>query len=51
MKIQVNLVFGGLLTLIATAGCALAQSPTGAEARLKEKNIVLPQVPHRWQTT
>ncbi len=45
MKIQVNLVFGGLLTLIATAGCALAQSPIGAEARLKEKNIVLPQVP------
>jgi enamine deaminase RidA (YjgF/YER057c/UK114 family) len=45
MNIQVNLVFGGLLALIATVGCALAQSPTGAEARLKEKNIILPQVP------
>jgi len=34
-----------MLALIVTSACALAQSPTGPEARLKEKNITLPPVP------
>jgi enamine deaminase RidA (YjgF/YER057c/UK114 family) len=45
MKTLLNLVFGGIFALAVTFGCALAQSPTGAEARLKEKNIILPPVP------
>jgi enamine deaminase RidA (YjgF/YER057c/UK114 family) len=43
--ILVNMSVFGMLALVATSGCALAQSATTAEARLKEKNIVLPQVP------
>jgi hypothetical protein len=41
--ILVNMSVFGMLALVATSGCALAQSATTAEARLKEKNIVLPQ--------
>ena len=44
MKTLANLVFGGMLALVVTSGSAQAQSPGGAEARLKEKNIILPQV-------
>jgi len=35
----------GCLALVAAFGSTQAQSPTGAEARLREKNIVLPPVP------
>jgi hypothetical protein len=45
MKTLVKLVFGGMLALVVTSESAQAQSPAGAEARLKEKNIILPQVP------
>jgi enamine deaminase RidA (YjgF/YER057c/UK114 family) len=45
MKSLANIFAYGVLVLIATSGCALAQSTTSAEARLKEKNIILPQVP------
>jgi enamine deaminase RidA (YjgF/YER057c/UK114 family) len=41
MRVPLNLVGGAILALIALASSALAQSP-GAEARLKELNIVLP---------
>jgi enamine deaminase RidA (YjgF/YER057c/UK114 family) len=45
MKILVNMCVCGMLALAATSGGVLAQSATGAEARLKEKNITLPAVP------
>ena len=45
MKTLVNIGVYGMLVLVATSGCALAQGTTSAEARLKEKNIILPQVP------
>jgi hypothetical protein len=45
MTTLVNLCFCGLVTLVATFGSAVAQSATTAEARLKEKNIILPVVP------
>ena len=45
MKILVNMCVCGMLALAATSGGVLAQSATGAEARLKEKNITLPPVP------
>ena len=45
MNTLINVCVGGMLALVATSGCALAQSPTGPEARLKEKNIILPPVP------
>ena len=45
MKTLVNFIFGGMLALVVTCECAQAQSPAGAEARLKERNIILPQVP------
>src|SRR6478672_8618602 len=32
----------GILAMLAATGSALAQAPTGPEARLKEKNITLP---------
>jgi enamine deaminase RidA (YjgF/YER057c/UK114 family) len=35
----------GLMTWVAASACALAQSPPSAEARLKELNLTLPQVP------
>jgi enamine deaminase RidA (YjgF/YER057c/UK114 family) len=44
MKILAMCVYG-LLALAATSGCALAQTATTAEARLKEKNVTLPVVP------
>jgi enamine deaminase RidA (YjgF/YER057c/UK114 family) len=45
MRTLKNVLVGGMLALIVTSACALAQSPTGPEARLKEKNITLPPVP------
>ena len=42
MRILLNAVGAAILTLIVMPGSALAQSPAGAEARLKELNIVLP---------
>jgi hypothetical protein len=45
MKVLVNMCVCGMLALAATSGGVLAQSATGAEARLKEKNITLPAVP------
>jgi enamine deaminase RidA (YjgF/YER057c/UK114 family) len=41
MKALVTLLVSGLLVVVAACGTAMAQGP-GAEARLKEKNIVLP---------
>jgi enamine deaminase RidA (YjgF/YER057c/UK114 family) len=45
MKTLINVVVGGMLALVVTSTCALAQSPAGPEARLREKNITLPPVP------
>ena len=45
MKAVLNMSVGAMLALIVTSGCALAQDATSPEARLKEKNITLPQVP------
>ncbi|MGA2993456.1 RidA family protein [Bradyrhizobium sp.] len=45
MKTMLNVSVGAMLALIVMTGCALAQGATTPEARLKEKNIVLPQVP------
>ena len=45
MKTLVNMCVSGMLALVVTSGGVLAQSATGAEARLKEKNIALPPVP------
>ena len=45
MKSLINVCVRGMLALIVTSGCALAQSPNSAEARLKERNITLPAVP------
>ena len=42
MKALVTLLVSGLLGVVAACGSAMAQGPAGAEARLKEKNIVLP---------
>ena len=45
MKTVLNVSVGAMLALIVTSGYALAQGATTPETRLKEKNIVLPQVP------
>jgi enamine deaminase RidA (YjgF/YER057c/UK114 family) len=45
MKALVTFCVFGMLTLVVSSGCALAQSATSAEARLKELNITLPTVP------
>jgi hypothetical protein len=45
MKMLMNLLLGVVLTLAALIVAAQAQSPSGAEARLKEKNITLPSDP------
>ncbi len=45
MKTLVNMCVCGMLALAATSGGLLGQNATGAEARLKEKNITLPPVP------
>jgi enamine deaminase RidA (YjgF/YER057c/UK114 family) len=45
MKILMTVFVVALVTLVAASGSALAQSPAGAEARLKEKNITLPPPP------
>jgi hypothetical protein len=42
MKTLVNVLVGSMVALLAVSGCALAQTPSDAEARLKEKNITLP---------
>jgi enamine deaminase RidA (YjgF/YER057c/UK114 family) len=44
MNTAVKLMVGALLISVSTVG-ALAQSPAGAEARLKEKSLVLPSEP------
>ena len=45
MKSLINVCVCGMLALVVTSGCAVAQNPNGAEARLKERNITLPAVP------
>jgi hypothetical protein len=45
MKTLLNICACGMLALVVTTGHALAQNATTAEARLKEKNIILPVVP------
>jgi enamine deaminase RidA (YjgF/YER057c/UK114 family) len=45
MKTLGNVLVGAMMALLAASGCALAQTPPGAEARLKEKNITLPPAP------
>jgi enamine deaminase RidA (YjgF/YER057c/UK114 family) len=45
MKSLITVCVCGMLALVATLGCALAQNPNSAEARLKERNIALPAVP------
>jgi enamine deaminase RidA (YjgF/YER057c/UK114 family) len=42
MSSPLNKFIGAILTLMALSTSVLAQSPTSAEARLKEKNIRLP---------
>jgi enamine deaminase RidA (YjgF/YER057c/UK114 family) len=42
MRAALSMVGGAMLTLIAMAGSAPAQTTAGAEARLKELNIPLP---------
>jgi enamine deaminase RidA (YjgF/YER057c/UK114 family) len=44
-KILISMLASGLMTLVMISGDVLAQSSTGAEARLKEKNITLPSAP------
>ena len=44
MKRRVNILFCVLLGLVVTSSSLFAQTATGAEARLKEKNIILPPV-------
>ncbi|MGY3581771.1 enamine deaminase RidA (YjgF/YER057c/UK114 family) [Bradyrhizobium sp. USDA 4341] len=45
MKALMNFCGLGMLMLVVSSGCALAQVATSAEARLKELNITLPSVP------
>ena len=45
MKCLVIMLLCGTLSFVASSSGALAQSATGAEARLKERNITLPPVP------
>ena len=45
MKCLAIMLLCGTLSLVATSSGALAQSATGADARLKERNITLPPVP------
>jgi enamine deaminase RidA (YjgF/YER057c/UK114 family) len=45
IRTLVKMCVCGMLMLAAASGGALAQSATGAEARLKELNITLPPVP------
>jgi enamine deaminase RidA (YjgF/YER057c/UK114 family) len=45
MTMMIRRFFGASLGLLAALGIAQAQSPSGAEARLKEKNITLPPEP------
>ncbi len=45
LKTLVNVYVCGVLVLTATSGGALAQNATGAEERLREKNIELPHEP------
>jgi enamine deaminase RidA (YjgF/YER057c/UK114 family) len=42
MRITLHVTAGAILTLLALLHPALAQTPSSAEARLKELNIVLP---------
>jgi hypothetical protein len=43
MKVLMNVLLSGLL--VSAISSVYAQSPSGAEARLKEKNITLPSEP------
>ena len=45
MKPLMRVCIFGMLALVIATGCALAQSATTAEGRLKELNITLPPVP------
>ena len=45
MNRLIMMVVCGALGLLATSTRLLAQTATGAEARLKERNITLPPVP------
>jgi enamine deaminase RidA (YjgF/YER057c/UK114 family) len=45
MRTSMTALVGGVVAVMTMCGSALAQSPTSAEARLKEKNITLPPAP------
>ena len=45
MKILIYVLVCGALGLVVTSNQLAAQTPSGAEARLREKNITLPPVP------
>ena len=45
MKNLVFMLLCGALALVFPSGQLLAQTATGAEARLRERNITLPPVP------
>jgi hypothetical protein len=45
MKSLVYVLVCGALGLVVTSSSLFAQTATGAEARLKERNITLPPVP------
>jgi enamine deaminase RidA (YjgF/YER057c/UK114 family) len=45
MRALVKFCFLGMLITVVSCGCAMAQAATSAEARLKQLNITLPQVP------
>jgi enamine deaminase RidA (YjgF/YER057c/UK114 family) len=45
MKMLMKVLFGGLLASLSAFSSTQAQSPIGAEARLREKNITLPAEP------
>jgi len=42
MNTTLNAIFAALLILSIESGSAFAQSPVGAEARIKQMNITLP---------
>ncbi len=45
MRTSMRALVGGAVAVIMAYGSTLAQNPTGAEARLKEKSITLPPAP------
>lgn len=45
MKTLINVCFVALIAFVALSGCAFAETAGSVEARLKELNITLPQIP------